>query len=250
MKMSLRALLVDDEATARTTLSRILAMYCPAVEIIGQADNIIQAAKLVQQLQPELVFLDIRIGQHTGFDLLEMIPNPNFQLVFVTAYDQYALQAFDYSALDYLLKPIDPDRLMEVVKKSLTHKDGQQLKGRIQNMQQDWKKEEPEKIVVNNEQGYHFILLTDLMHLSSDRGTTTFHCSELPNITVARNIGEFARMLPERLFFRCHQSHLVNKKWVFSYLFQDGGTIIMRDKTSIPLARARKEDFIKWIKED
>ena len=247
MNNKLQALLVDDEATARTTLSRILKMYCPEVEIIGEADHVIAAAKLVGQLRPDLVFLDIRIGDYTGFDLLEMLPRVDFQLVFVTAYDQHALKAFEYSALDYLLKPIDPDRLVDVVQRSLSRKYDRQLKGRIENLQHSRQQSEPEKIVVNNDQGYHFIQLADLMRLSSDRGTTTFHCHGLPQITVARNIGEFARLLPEGLFFRCHQSHMVNKNWVFSYLFQDGGTILMRDKTPIPLARARKEDFIQWI---
>ncbi|WP_020534372.1 LytR/AlgR family response regulator transcription factor [Lewinella cohaerens] len=248
MKNSLRALLVDDETTARITLSRILKMYCPEVEIVGEAGNIIDAGKLIQQLEPEIVFLDIRIGQHTGFDLLEMIKRPNFQLVFVTAYDQYALQAFEYSALDYLLKPIDPDRLIYVVQKSIKERNNHQLSGRLQAMRNDWDKNEPETIVVNNDQGYHFIPLSGLMRLSSDRGTTAFHSEDQPVITVAKNIGEFAKMLPDSSFFRCHQSHVINLRWVSSYLFQDGGTIIMRDKTPIPLARARREDFIKRIK--
>lgn len=248
MKNSLRALLIDDETTARITLSRILKMYCPEVSIVGEAANIIDAGKLIHQLEPEIVFLDIRIGQHTGFDLLEMLKTHDFQLVFVTAYDQYAIQAFQYSALDYLLKPIDPDRLIAVVQKCLKEKNDHQLTGRLQAMREDWEKKEPETIIVNNEQGYHFIPLAELMRLSSDRGTTAFHSKNQAVITVAKNIGDFAKMLPESTFFRCHQSHIINFRWVSSYLFQDGGTIIMRDKTPVPLARARREEFIKKIK--
>ena len=248
MKNSLRALLVDDETTARITLSRMLKMYCPEVNIIGEANNIVDAGKLIHQLKPEIIFLDIRIGQHTGFDLLEMLKTHDFQLVFVTAYDQYAIQAFQYSALDYLLKPIDPDRLITVVQKCLKEKNDHQSSDRLKIVQDGWGNKETETIIVNNDQGYHFILLTELMRLSSDRGTTAFHTEHQPVITVAKNIGDFAKMLPESSFFRCHQSHIVNFRWVSSYLFQDGGTIIMRDKTPVPLARARREEFIKRIK--
>jgi len=199
-------------------------------------------------LEPEIIFLDIRIGQHTGFDLFEMLKTHDFQLVFVTAYDQYAIQAFQYSALDYLLKPIDPDRLITVVQKCLKEKNDHQSSDRLKIMQDGWGNKETETIIVNNDQGYHFILLTELMRLSSDRGTTAFHTEHQPVITVAKNIGDFAKMLPESSFFRCHQSHIVNFRWVSSYLFQDGGTIIMRDKTPVPLARARREEFIKRIK--
>ena len=248
MKDSLRALLVDDETTARITLSRMLKMYCPEVNIVGEASNIVDAGKLIHQLEPEIVFLDIRIGQHTGFDLLEMIKTYDFQLVFVTAYDQYAIQAFQYSALDYLLKPIDPDRLISVVQKCLKEKNDYQLSDRLDSMREGWGNKEVETIIINNDQGYHFIPLRELMRLSSDRGTTAFHSKNQAVITVAKNIGDFAKMLPDNSFFRCHQSHIINFRWVSSYLFQDGGTIIMRDKTPVPLARARREEFIKRIK--
>ncbi len=249
MDHSLRALLVDDEKNARLTLKRILAMYCPEVDIIGEAAEVVSAAKLIRQTAPDIVFLDIRIGQYTGFDLLEMLPDPQFHLVFVTAYDEYALQAFEYSALDYLLKPIDPDRLIEVVERCKASTNRGQLSDRLQNVEQQWQKEEPEVVVVNNEQGYHFITVSSLIRLSSDKGVTTFHINGQADISVARNLGEFARMLPEALFFRCHQSHLINMRWISSYLFQDGGKIITKDQAAIPLARARKDLFLAKLKE-
>lgn len=223
-------------------------MYCPEVEIIGEAAEVVGAAKMIQQTAPDIVFLDIRIGQYTGFDLLEMLPNPQFHLVFVTAYDEYALQAFEYSALDYLLKPIDPDRLIEVVGRCKTNSDYGQLSDRLQNVEKQWQKDDPEVIVVNNDQGYHFITIKNLIRLSSDKGVTTFHIHDQADISVARNLGEFARILPETLFFRCHQSHLINMHWISSYLFQDGGKIITKDQASIPLARARKDLFLAKLK--
>ncbi|MEL6657189.1 MAG: LytTR family DNA-binding domain-containing protein [Bacteroidota bacterium] len=247
MDHSLRAILVDDEKNARVTLSRILGMYCPEIEIIAEADNVVNAAKLIGQNQPDIVFLDIRIGKYTGFDLLEMLPNPQFHLIFVTAYDEYALQAFEYSALDYLLKPIDPDRLLEVVNRC-KNEQSVQLADRLQNVEQQWQKKNPEVIVVNNDQGYHFISIKDLIRLSSDKGVTTFHINGQADISVARNLGKYVQLLPDSNFFRCHQSHLINMSWISSYLFQDGGTIITKDQAAIPLARARKDLFLAKLK--
>ena len=249
MQHRLSAVLVDDESNARLTLSRLLKMYCPEVEIIGEAGDIVTAAKLIQKLDPAIVFLDIRIGQYTGFDLLEMLPEPNFHLIFVTAYDEYALKAFEHSALDYLLKPIDPDRLSEVIQRCKSEQNKDHLQTRLQHMEGQWEKAEPEVIVVNNEQGYHFIPLQDLIRLSSDNGVTTFHLHNQASVSVAKNLGAFARLLPGELFFRCHQSHLINMNWISSYLFQDGGKIIMRDQASLPLARARKDTFLAKLKE-
>lgn len=248
MKNRLRAIIVDDEKNARLTLQRILNMYCPEVEIIAEAADIVTAAKLLGQLSPDILFLDIRIGQYTGFDLLEMLPNKDFHLIFVTAYDEYALQAFEFSALDYLLKPIDPDRLIEVVERCKLGKNREQLSDRLKNVEEQWQQQDPAVMVVNNDQGYHFITIRDLIRLSSDKGVTTFYLHQQPDVVVARNLAEFARILPEQLFFRCHQSHLINMNWISSYLFQDGGKIIMRDQATIPLARARKDSFLAKLK--
>ncbi|MEL6969789.1 MAG: LytTR family DNA-binding domain-containing protein [Bacteroidota bacterium] len=249
MNNRLRAIIVDDEKNARLTLQRILKMYCPEVNIIAEAADIVTAAKLLRQLKPDILFLDIRIGQYTGFDLLEMLPQKDFHLIFVTAYDEYALQAFEFSALDYLLKPIDPDRLTEVVERCKLGKNRKQLGDRLKNVEEQWQQQDPEVMVVNNDQGYHFITIRDLIRLSSDKGVTTFYLHQQPDVVVARNLAGFARILPEHLFFRCHQSHLINMSWISSYLFQDGGKIIMRDQATIPLARARKDNFLAKLKD-
>ena len=241
-------LIVDDESLARQRLERMVTDL--GHEVAGEAKNAAEAMALIEKLDPAIVLLDIEMPGETGIQLAARVSQLDQPpaIIFTTAYDQYAIQAFQYSALDYLLKPIDPDRLITVVQKCLKEKNDHQSSDRLKIMQDGWGNKETETIIVNNDQGYHFILLTELMRLSSDRGTTAFHTEHQPVITVAKNIGDFAKMLPESSFFRCHQSHIVNFRWVSSYLFQDGGTIIMRDKTPVPLARARREEFIKRIK--
>jgi two-component system LytT family response regulator len=242
------ALLVDDEQTARLTLRRMLALYCPEVTIAGEAEDIIAGAKAINALQPDIVFLDIRIGQHNGFDLLDLLPDINFQLVFVTAYDEYAVQAFHYNALDYLLKPIDPDRLQEVVARCQKEQPKDQLHDRLDRSRKQINGHIPNTLVISNDQGYHFLLLEELMRLSSNAGVTSFYTKSKDIISVARNIGTYEYLLSNQAFFRCHQSHIINFRWVSSYLFQDGGTIMMRDGTSVPLARSRKEAFLEHLK--
>lgn len=248
VKTPITALIVDDEQTARLTLSRMLGLYCPEVNIIGEAEDIITGAKAIKTLQPDVVFLDIRIGQHDGFDLLDLLPTINFQLVFVTAYDEYAVQAFHYNAVDYLLKPIDPDRLQEVVTRIYKEQLKEQQNDRLNSSRKQLNGHVPDTLVVSNDQGYHFLLLGELMRLSSNAGVTSFYTENKSVISVARNIGTYEHLLTNKAFFRCHQSHVINFRWVSSYLFQDGGTIIMRDGASVPLARSRKEVFLERLK--
>lgn len=228
----------------------MLTLYCPEVKVVAEAEDIVKGAKVIQKHQADVVFLDIRIGQHNGFDLLDLLGDVNFQLVFVTAYDEYAVQAFHYNALDYLLKPIDPDRLQEVIGRVKEERFKEHLHHRLDRSRKQLNGDSPDTLVVSNDQGYHFLLLDELMRLSSNAGVTSFYTSKnTDSISVARNIGTYEHLLSNPSFFRCHQSHIINFRWVSSYLFQDGGTIIMRDKKSIPLARSRKEAFLERLKD-
>jgi two-component system, LytTR family, response regulator len=248
MHKKITAIIIDDERPARTTLRRMLALYCPEVAIKAEADNIVEGVKLINSLSVELVFLDMRIGQFSGFDLLDMLPSVEFQLVFVTAYDEYAIQAFRYNALDYLLKPIDPERLREVIDRSLESNGRSQVAERLELSRQQLEGAQPDTLVVSNDQGYHFLKLDTLYRISSSNGVTTFYQNDHAPILVARNIGEFEQLLPKSAFFRCHQSHIINFNWVSSYLFRDGGSIMMRDGNAVPLARARKDAFLARVK--
>lgn len=247
MQKKLTAVSIDDEATARRTLSRMLTKYCPLVEMVGEAEDIISGIKLIRKVQPQIVFLDIQIGSHSGFDLLDLLQEINFHLVFATAYDQYAIKAFEYSATHYLLKPIHPEKLRDVVKKCEEKIEEDSIASRAALLQSNLATE-PTKLALNNDKGYHFIELSDLTWLSSNHGVTTFYCANGNKINVARNIGEYDKLLPRSDFFRCHQSHIINLHWVHGYLHQEGGAIILKGGTKIPLARARREEFMERIK--
>lgn len=249
MNNKITTIIIDDERTARTTLRRMLDLYCPEVSIVAEADNVIDGVKSINTFSADMVFLDMRIGQFSGFDLLEMLPTIRFQLVFVTAYEEYAIRAFRYNALDYLLKPIDPERLREVVSRFLHNRnEGGQLAERVALSRQQLQGEQANTLVVSNDQGYHFLKLDKLYRIASNNGLTTFYVDGQTPIMAARNIGEYEHLLPETDFFRCHQSHIINLHWVSSYLFRDGGSIVMSDGNAVPLARARKDAFLLRIK--
>lgn len=244
----LRVLIVDDEETARITLRRMLDRYCPGVQIVAEAGDVIEGAKLIKHAQPQVVFLDIRIGQHTGFDLLELLTTHDFQLVFVTAYDEYAVKAFEVNAIDYLLKPIAPDRLQQVVKRCQSLSQQPQQIQRLKQSEAQWKSGTFEQLVISNDKGHHYLQLQDLIRISSDQGLLYFWRMDQKPVTLVKNIGDYEKLLPKHLFFRSHQSHLINKNWISSYLFHNGGVIGMKDGTEVPLARSRKEAFNEWIK--
>jgi two-component system LytT family response regulator len=245
MSASLRAVIIDDEQRARTTMARMLERYCPQVQLQGEAADIRQGVTLIQEVKPDIVFLDISFGNQTGFDLLRQLPPLHFALIFVTAYDQYALDAFRYGALDYLLKPIDPEALRKAIEKVQGRQPHQRLNEGVWQLPGQDQGREPLLITLNNDKGFFFLPLDHILHVQSIGKAVYFHCDNRSPVLVTKNIGEYEQMLPQPAFFRCHQSHLVHLRWVDSYLFADGGTIILRNGTQLPLARRRKDDFLE-----
>ncbi|MCB0637125.1 MAG: response regulator transcription factor, partial [Lewinella sp.] len=197
-----------------------------------------------QDTKPDIVFLDISFGNETGFDLLEQLPPQHFSLIFVTAYDQFALDAFRYNALDYVLKPIDPEALRKAVAKVHGRPARQQLREGVWQLPSQGSGQAPWLITLNNDKGYFFLPLEKILHVESIGKAVYFYCEGRDPVLVTKNIGEYEQMLPQPAFFRCHQSHLVHLRWVDSYLFADGGAIILRDGKQLPLARRRKDDFL------
>lgn len=249
MDNPLTAILIDDEVTARTTLGRMLAAYCPQVQIDGEAGDIVAGAKLIKAQAPDIVFLDVRIGDYLGFDLLELLPELDFELIFVTAYNKYAIDAFDWNAISYLLKPIVPEQLQAAIARCQERHAQNQLLARYTNFK-NWSPDSAKSMLtIANEEGYHFLQLKELLYLQSDQGVTTFYLSEGRKVSAARNIGEFERLLPPERFYRSHQSYIINLEWVDKYLFQDGGSILLRNGQQIPLAKSRREGFIRSIKQ-
>jgi two-component system, LytTR family, response regulator len=240
-----KAIIIDDEEDARSTLRAFVKQYCPQVEVIAEADGVQEGYRAVMANEPDLVFLDIQMDDGTGFHLLEKIRAPRFNVIFTTAYDEYAIKAFKYSAIDYLLKPIDPDELIEAVSK--LKKDNEGNEPRIQNLIKNRDEKEMDRLTLSSQEGLTFVKLDNIMRLESDSNYTHFFLTTKEKITVPKSLKEYELILPESKFFRTHQSHIVNLNYVKKYMREDGGYVLMEDGSEVLVARRRKEEFISVL---
>jgi two-component system LytT family response regulator len=240
----IRAVIIDDELESRNTVNNILTQYCEYVSIVGQAEGVGTGRELILSKQPELVFLDIQMADGTGFDLLEQIPRVDFRVIFVTAYDQYALKAIKYSALDYILKPIDPQQLIDAVNKfkvleSNFHVMAEQIKTLF------GFKSGFEKIALPTSDGLRFVKVDNIIRCESDSNYTNFYLKTGEKILVTKTLKEFEEILTDIHFVRIHQSHLINLNFVERYIKGDGGSVIMSDGSEVEVSRRRKDLFLE-----
>lgn len=240
------AYLIDDEPHSTDVLRVLLEKYCPEVDVRASYNDPEQALAAITQQAPELLFLDIEMPVLNGFELLRRCPHTDFHIIFTTAYDQYAVKAFKFNALDYLLKPIDKEELVHAVRKArdapyigATHLDAVQLL-RHQPM--------PERIALPVGQALIFTDVADIEYLSSDGAyVSVFLQGERKPILLAKSLREFEELLNNPAFFRVHNSHLVHLRHIQKIMRNDGGEIIMRNGQSLPVARAKKAALMALI---
>lgn len=243
----MKALIVDDELNARENLRILLDRHVPAVAISCMAGSVQEALEAVEKHKPDIVFLDIEMPHENGFIFLEKVGEINFDVVFVTAYDHYAVKAFKFSAVDYLLKPIDIDELKKAVER-IVHKRKQgrsNLKVLMEN------KNLPglanKKIVLSLSDQFLFVELKDIIRLEAEDYYTWFHFCNRERVLVSRNLGEYEEMLAEHDFFRVHKSHIINLNHIQKVLKADGGIVVMSDSSQVPISKVKKNDFLRKI---
>ncbi len=241
----MKAIIIDDELHNIENLSIIIKKVCTDVVIEGTADNISAALKLIAEKNPDIVFLDIQMGKETGFDLLRSISQRNFEVIFVTAYDKYGIQAVKYAALDYLLKPVDSDELQLAVGKARL-----KISSRQNNRQLDFlmeyikQNDKPVKIALPQQNEIRYVAVKDIVRCEANNAYTYFYFVNGDKILISKPLKEYEELLAPHGFIRAHQSHLVNPVFVSSLLKEDGGILLMNDGVKIPVSKARKE-FVK-----
>lgn len=244
----LKAVIVDDEEKSIKTIQLILKDYCMDVDVVGTANSPDEAIKIINKTEPDIVFLDIEMPHGSGFEVLENIPDRHFDVIFITAYDQYAIKAFKYSAVDYILKPIDIDEIVGAVNRILNRG---KLNGRpnydllIENINTS----KPKKLTLPTSKGYLFIDIDNIIYFESDRNYSFIYLTNQKKILVSKNIGDFEEFLDDTVFFRCHRSYLINMYHVQQYIKTDGGEIEMINGAKIPISRRKKDEFIKKMSE-
>lgn len=242
----LEVLLVDDSLGSLRTLRNLLKRYCPQVTIVGEASSPEQAYELMLQYKPNLLLLDVEMPLGSGFDLIKMAKNQDFEVIFVTAHEQYALEAIRHKALDYLLKPIGHISLMESIEKA-----EQRLKEKMhthssQSHQEPSSPAQSNKLPIPTVNGFEFIEMDQIIYLEADGIYTDVHSLDKKRVTTSR-MGELEEKLKNKGFFRIHRSYIVNLARIIQYLRGDGGTIIMENSAQLPVARNRKEEFLKKL---
>lgn len=240
----LRALIIDDEANNREKLHNSVTKYCPDVQIIGEADGVRTGISAIRNRLPDLILLDIKMNDGTGFDLLNHFDSVDFKVIFVTAYEEYAVKAFRMSAVDYLLKPVDPDELVEAVKKA-----GEQIKRNLQSqltaLKSNLQPGQSRKIVLKDADNVHLINISDIIHAGSDSNYTIFHFPDNKKIMVSRQLKDYDDMLGDLGFFRVHKSHLVNLEQITRFEKADGGYLVMSDNSRVPVSSRKRERLME-----
>jgi two-component system LytT family response regulator len=243
----IKTIIIDDEVKSRKTLNDFLSKYCPDVEVIAEGASVIEAVKVIELHKPELVFLDINMPEGNGFELFRKIKEPDFHTVFVTAYDQYALEAFRHQAVDYILKPINIAELIKTVNRIKTlqsHKTNtDQLNAFLHATTK--KTITSDRIALPVADGLTYVQTDDVIHCEAQGNYTCFHFTNRSKLLVSRTLGFYEDLLKSRGFIRIHHQHLINLMHVEKYQRGRGGTVIMADKTELMVSQRRKEEFIK-----
>lgn len=245
----LHALIIDDEDHIRDSLRKLLARHCPQVAVAGEADGVSTGLTAIRSLHPDLVLLDIQMADGTGFDLLNALESIEFKIIFVTAFDQFAIQAFKFSAVDYLLKPVNPESLADAVNRAdhliQEHHNlqVQALKDNLKNLDTQRK-----KIVLRTTENIYLLDLHDIITCESDDNYSRFHTREGEKILVSKTLKEYEEMLNGWGFFRVHKSFLINLAHIKRFEKQEGGYIVLTNDIKIPVA-SRKRDEVMMIME-
>lgn len=244
MNPILNALLIDDERNNLENLSLLLAAHCPEVRVCGMAASAAEARALIDSLRPDIVFLDIQMPGENGFSLLQSLSRIDFEVVFVTAYDQYGIQAIKFSALDYLLKPINANELKAAVQKAFLRVNNRLQHDMLQNMLQLFRHQHERSqhrlaLPVNGE--VLFVKPADIMYCMASNTYTSFYQENENKILVSKPIREYEELLAPYGFLRVHQSYLVNKDFVRSFSRKNGYALVLHNGTEIPVSRQKKE---------
>ena len=245
----LRAIVIDDIDSIRKKNIEVIKSHCPNIVVIGQANSVESGITLIKQIVPDIVFLDIEMPDGTGFDLLQKLKPINFKVIFITGYEDFAIKAFRFSAIDYLLKPLDPNELIEAVNKAETSLNTEVLELKLNTLFSNLERPKNlQKLVLKTAEKIYSVNIQDIVNCESDKNYTTFYFINAPKLVVSTTLKDYETLLKHFNFFRAHQSHLINMGYFDHFIKTDGGnTIVMKNKNKVPLATRKKEEFLAFI---
>lgn len=243
----IKAIVIDDENRTRDLIVKMINSFGFEIEAIAGGDNVKNGIESIEREKPDLVFLDIQMPDGTGFDLLKSVKNKDFEVVFITAHEEFAIKAIKFSALDYILKPIDQSELKAAVEKAIRTVDDRKEEVQFEALQQNINPTQKRRLVLKTQESVHVVDLENIIRCEADRNYTSFFLTGGKKILVSRTLKEYETLLTSHNFLRVQQSHLVNLDYVDRYDKGNGGSVVMKDGSEVPLSPAKRDVFFKIL---
>jgi len=245
----IRAVIIDDIEHTHKVITEIIKKYFTEIEIVGQAYDVKNGIEILSKKSPDIVFLDINLPDGTGFDILKQIEKRDFKIIFVTAHQEYALNAIKFSAIDFLLKPLDEDEVVSAIKNtiSIIKKDEEQLK--IETFISNYKNQnsKDQKIILKTQDSIYVTKVSDIIRCESDGNYTVIYLNNGSKILISKTLKEYNELLKEYNFIRIHKSHLINTDCIVKYEKRDSGIVCMNDGSKIPVSHRKKDILINAL---
>ncbi len=246
MTKTIKTVIIDDETDAVDFINTIIGEYCPSLKVVGKAHNVLQGVDVINESKPDLVFLDVEMPNGSGFDLLSRYPQKDFDVIFITAFNHYAVRAIKFSAVDYILKPININEFIEAVNRVVmkraekSHNSNDNFRVLMENLRTPL----PSRLAIPTSDGMEYLNPREIIRIEADRSYSWFFISGDRKILVSKHLKEFQELLSDRYFFRSHNSHLINMKFVKKFIRKEGGYIEMSDGSIVPISRNKKDIFL------
>ena len=246
MTRKIKTVIIDDEIDAVEFISSIVGEYCSSLEVVGKAHNVLQGLQVINEKKPDLVFLDVEMPNGSGFDLLAQFPEKDFDVIFITAFNHYAIKAIKFSAVDYILKPININEFIEAVTRVVKKRTEKPNLGNdnFKVLMENLRSAFPSRLAIPTSDGMEYLNPKDIIRIEADRSYSWFFLAGNRKILVSKHLKEFQELLNDRYFFRSHNSHLINMKFVKKFIRREGGYIEMADGSTVPISRSKKDIFL------
>ncbi|MFT5857998.1 MAG: two-component system LytT family response regulator [Flavobacteriaceae bacterium] len=242
-----KVLIIDDENRTRSLIAKMIDSFGFDVEAIPDGENVQSGIKAIEKHNPDIVFLDIQMPDGTGFDVIRSIENKNFEVIFITAHEEFAIKAIKFSALDYLLKPVDAGELKSALEKALELVGDENSSPQFDALHSNIQKGEKRRLVLKTQESVHVVDLDQIIRCEADRNYTSFFLLDNKRILVSKTLKEYETLLSSHNFLRVQQSHLINVDYVDRYDKKNGGAVVMKDGSEVPLSPAKREVFFKRL---
>lgn len=242
-----KVLIIDDEARTRELIAKMIDSFGFDVETIPEGENVQTGIQAIEKHDPDIVFLDIQMPDGTGFDVIRSVTNKHFEVIFITAHEEFAIKAIKFSALDYLLKPVDLSELKAALEKALDTVDIKSTQPQFDALQKNIQPNEKRRLVLKTQESVHVVELDEIIRCEADRNYTSFFLKGNKKILVSKTLKEYETMLSGYNFLRVQQSHLINLDYVDRYDKKNGGAVVMKDGSEVPLSPAKRDVFFSRL---